>query len=305
MRVTQAVLTDQALTAIRLGLARMARTQDRLSSARRIEVPSDDPAGHAVATRLSARLAATEQFRRQATAARTSLESAEGLLGDFVSLTGRAQELAVAGANGSLGTTERTSLAAEVDQLLEEAVALANTNDGRRYPLGGQETLDAPLSVTRNGTGQITAATWNPRGVDGAIEVDVADGLTVQTNVGGTSVLGDDADSTFLPALLVRLRDALAADDLGTVSGLIADLGTAQTRLGDAQGITGGRLRIVERALSDLDTEEVAARTALSAVQDADVASLAVELSQQEAVYRAALHAASRALQPSLLEFLR
>ena len=68
-----------------------------------------------------------------------------------------------------------------------------------------------------------------------------------------------------------------------------------------------GSSSITERPLatSANDTARTAAKAALSAIADADVAKVAVDLSQQEAVYQAALYAASQAIQPSLLEFLK
>ncbi len=305
MRVTQTLLTDRALAALRENLDRIALGQARLATGRRLQAPSDDPAGHAVATRLGARLAATEQFHSQAEWAAEQLTATDSVLDGFVTIMGRVQELALLGSNGTLGTTERNAMAVEVNQLLEEVVDLANSAHAGRYLLGGRETTTAPLTVTRDASGQITAATWNPRGVDGSIDVDVAEDVAVQANLGGTTVLGADTDPTFLPALLVQLRDALAANDQAAVNGLLPDLAAAESRVTTARSAAGSRLRSVERVLDDLETTRLATQAALSAVMDADIAQVAVELSRQEAVYQAALHAASKAIQPSLLEFLR
>jgi flagellar hook-associated protein 3 FlgL len=305
MRVTQTLLTDRALAALRENLDRIALNQARLATGRQLQAPSDDPAGHAVATRLGARLTATEQFRSQAEWAAEQLTATDSVLDGLVIVMGRVQELALLGANGTQGATERNAMAVEVNQLLEEVVDLANSSHAGRYLLGGRETTTAPLTVTRDTSGKITAATWNPRGVDGSIDVDVAEGVTVQANLGGATVLGADTDPTFLPALLVQLRDALAANDQAAVNGLLPDLATAEGRVTTARSTAGSRLRSVERVLDDLETTRLATQAALSAVMDADIAQVAVELSRQEAVYQAALHAAAKAVQPSLLEFLR
>jgi len=305
MRVTQALLSDRALTAVRQGLERIARTQGRLASGRRVEVPGDDPTAHAAATRLGARLGALEQLARQAGAAREALEAADGALDGLLAVMGRVEELAIRGADGSQGASERAAIATEVNHLLEEAVALANSRENGRYVFGGRETLTPPLSVTRNAAGDITAASWNPRGVDGAIDLDVAEGVQVRTNLGGTSVLGAAADPTFLPAVLIQLRDALAANDPVTVNGLLDELETARGRIADGRAVVGSRLATVDRALDDDQLATLATTAALSAAVDADAARLAVDLARQESVYQAALHAASRAIQPTLLEFLR
>jgi flagellar hook-associated protein 3 FlgL len=250
-------------------------------------------------------VAGIEQLARQAGAARLTMEATDNLTSSLDNLLGRAHELAVRGANGGLSASDRTAMGAEINQLLEEVVELGNTAVNGRYVLGGRETLTTPLTVTRNVNGDITAATWNPRGVDGALDLAVAESVTVQTNLGGTTVLGDDVDPTFLPAVLIQLRDALMTNNQAGVNAALGSLDTAQARLGDARAALGTQLSALDRAEADNEITEVAARAALSSVLDADMARLAVELSQQEAVYQAALHAAATAIQPSLLEFLR
>lgn len=305
MRVTATILMNQALLAMRTTLSLIAKNQGRLATGRRVESPEDDPSSHAAAVRLQAQIDATKQFSRQAERARATLVANDAMLGRFQDILGRVQEISISGADAAKSATDRGAMATEVNQLLEEVVTVANTQDEDRYLLGGRETLTTPITVTRNVAGQITASAWNPRGVDATIDVAIDKGVSVQTNVGGTSVLGADTDPTFLPALLVSLRDALAANDPNAVRGLIDNLQTAGARLAIPVADVGSRLKQVEQTITDLDTKDVAGHTALSAVLDADIARVATELNQQEVVYQASLHAAAQAIQPTLLDFLR
>jgi flagellar hook-associated protein 3 FlgL len=305
MRVTQTVLTSQALLAMQQALGRVAKNQNRLATGRQLLGPADDPTGHAAATRLSARLSEVAQYQRQAAEAQTRLQATGSMLSQLGDLAARVQELALTGSNGTQGQDERAALATEVNQLLEETVSVANATDDGRHLLGGQNTQTRPLVVQRDAGGTITAASWNPRGVDDPVELDVAPGVRVRVNAGGTSVLGQDTDPTFLPALLVSLRDRLRANDGTGVGALIDPLATATARLAVSTAQIGGSLHLVDRAQTDLDGQQTAASAALSAITDADVGRVAVELSQQQAVYQAALAAAAKAVEPSLLEFLR
>jgi flagellar hook-associated protein 3 FlgL len=305
MRITQTVLTSRALLAVQDALARVAKSQNRLATGRQLLDPADDPTAHAAATRLGARLAAITQYQRQATEARTRLEATGAMLSQLGDLAARVQELALTGSSGSQGANERAALATEVNQLLEETVSVAGTRDDGRYLLGGQNTQTPPLTVQRDTDGTIVAASWNPRGVDAPVELDVAPGVRVRVNAAGTSVLGQDSDPTFLPALLISLRDALRANDGAAIGALIDPLATATARLAASNAQIGGSLQLVDRAQTDLDGQQTAVEAALSALTDADIGRVAVELSQQEAVYQAALAAAAKALEPSLLEFLR
>jgi len=305
MRVTNTMLVDGAISAMQQALARIGVSQSRMATGRQLQQPSDDPAGHAAATRIQARVAATDQYKRQAQQAESTLTATDAALGQLQDLLTRASELAVTGANDSNNATDRTAIAAEVNALLEESVTVANTVEDGRSLFGGQETRTPPLTVTRDASGDITAAAWNPRGVDAAVTVGIDQGLDVQVNVGGTAAFGATTDATFVPALLVRLRDALTANDGNAVRATIDQLTTAQARLADPSAAVGGRLGFVQQTLTTLDDKSTAAKAALSAILDADVGRVATELAQQQLVYQASLAAAARAIQPSLLEFLR
>jgi flagellar hook-associated protein 3 FlgL len=304
MRVTNTMLVNQAVAAMQSALAQIGASQARLATGRQLRSPADDPAGQAAATRIQARLAATVQLKRQAQQAGSTLTAYDAALAQLHELLTRADELAVSGASDGKSATDRSAMAAEVNGLLEESVGVANTVEDNRYLFGGQETLTAPLTVTRDASGRITAAAWNPRGVDAAITLEIDEGVMMQTNVGGTAVFGAATDATFVPALLVSLRDALRSNDGEAVRGLIDQIKSAESRLADPSADVGGRLRQVEETLANLDTDSTGAQAALSAILDADVGRVATQLGQQELMYKASLSAAAQAIQPSLLEFL-
>jgi flagellar hook-associated protein 3 FlgL len=89
------------------------------------------------------------------------------------------------------------------------------------------------------------------------------------------------------------------------VRATIDQLTTAQARLADPSAAVGGRLAFVQQTQTTLDDKTTAAKSALSAIMDADVGRVATELAQQQLVYQASLSAAARAIQPSLLEYLQ
>ena len=304
MRITTNMMVNQAQLAMQRALARLAETQRQLADGRRIHGPEDDPAGYAAATRLKARLDATVQFGRQATQAHAVLTAGEAVLARVQPLLARMEELAVGGADGAKGPAERTNMASEVNELLEELVSLANSNDDGRYVLGGQETLSPPLRVTRDVAGNITAATWNPRGVDAPVSIDIAVGSSLQTSVSGTAAFGDDGDATFLPTLFIQLRDALNANDPDAVRTAMGGFAAVESRLGIAIADVGTRLRQADDALVNHEADELAARQALSAILDADLGTLSAELGQHQIAYQASLRAAALAIQPSLADFL-
>lgn len=305
MRVTNTMLVNQAVAAMQSALARIGLSQARMATGRQIQSPADDPAGQAAATRIQSRLDAMAQLKRQAQGAQSMLTADDQAMAQLREILARADELAVSGASDGKSAADRTAIASEVNGLLEETVGAANTLEDSRYLFGGRETLTAPMTVTRDAAGNITAAAWNPRGVDGAVTVEVDEGVMMQTNVGGTAVFGAATDPTFVPTLLISLRDALVSNDATGVRNVIDGLKSAESRLADPSAAVGGRLRQIDQTLANLDTKTTGAQAALSAILDADVGRVATELSQQQLMYQASLSAAAQAIQPSLLEFLK
>lgn len=99
---------------------------ERLSSGQRITHASDDAAGLAISSKLSAELRGIKQASRNANDAVSMIQTAEGGLSQINSLLSRMRELAVEAANGgTLGNSERSSidtefqaLGAEIDRII-------------------------------------------------------------------------------------------------------------------------------------------------------------------------------------------
>ena len=120
-------------------------------------------------------------------------------------------------------------------------------------------------------------------------------------DVDGAAAFGDGPASVF--ATLDRIAATLRAG--GDVRTEITALDSHRdTILREVAGLgtRHGRIRAA-------DGEGLEIRTTLtgqlSAVEDTDLAGTIVELQMQEVAYKAALGAASRVLQPSLMDFLR
>ena len=97
-------ITDQGLANSRLGWvgdnrARAAEAERAVSSGRRIDQPSDDPAGATQILRHQARLRRIEQYSRNNSTARLWINGADGALQAAATGLGRAKTLAVQAGN--------------------------------------------------------------------------------------------------------------------------------------------------------------------------------------------------------------
>jgi flagellar hook-associated protein 3 FlgL len=306
VRVTPGIVSARIAANLQRALAGIVRQQDRIGSGRRMTAPADDPAGAAQALTTRSRLAANAQFQRNVAEVRESLSSSDSVLRGVVDALGRAHELAVQGGNDSNDARDRQALAGEVNQILESVTAYGNSRGQRGTMLfGGQETTVAPYTVTRDAQGQISAVTVNPRGIDGPTAVEVMETLTMPPAVSGTTAFGAPADPTSVFAALITLRDGLNADDGVATRASLAPLAAALERASTVSVVVGTRLSWVAALDERLKDESLVLASALSRVEDIDVAASIAELARLQTTYQAGLASSARTLQQSLLDFLR
>jgi len=292
-RVTQRMLTQTSLDYLQLGLGRLAKVQEQLSTGRILNRPSDNPTDVTAAMRMRDSIAQQAQYSRNAQDGKGWLSQIDSTLSGVTDTVRRARELALQGANsGAMGPAAREALATEVDELRNGLISSANATYLGRPVFGGVTSGSAAYD-----------ATGTYVGVPGDVTRRVADGVTVQVDFDGRDVFGDAGTSVF--AELDDLAAALRAGDTAAIRTGIDDLATRLETVTSARTTAGTRLDRIERA----DTSAIEASNSLSAtlstLENTDLAKAAMDLQLQEVSYQAALSATSRVLQPSLLDFLR
>jgi flagellar hook-associated protein 3 FlgL len=292
-RMTQRMMSQQALLGMQTGLDRLARVQEQLTTGRIINRPSDDPTGATSAMRLRVSVAQQRQYDRNANDARAWLEQVDSTLSSMTSQVRKARELAVQGANsGAMGPQALEALATEVDQLREGLIATANASYLGRPVFGG---------ITDGTQAYDAAGTWV--GVPGSVMRTVGDSVQVRVDVEGPTAFGADGDSLF--DHLTVLADALRSGNTAAVTASIDTLASDGARITDTQSAVGARAARVEQAQQAAGDAELSLKSSLSELENTDLAKATVDLKLQEVAYQAALAATARVLQPSLLDFLR
>ena len=95
---------------------------ERLSTGKRINSASDDAAGIAIATRMTAQSRGIEQAMRNAMDAQSVMDTAEGAQQESANILQRMREVAVQAANDTNVSSDRVNLQLEVTQLIAELV---------------------------------------------------------------------------------------------------------------------------------------------------------------------------------------
>jgi flagellar hook-associated protein 3 FlgL len=125
-RVTHASMARKVTGNMQRSIARLEHLQEQISSNRRINRPSDSPVGTVAALRLRAEIGRNEQIDRNLDDATAWLATADDALTAMADQINRIRDLAIQANNGALGQVERDAVAAEVRQLREGLLNLAN-----------------------------------------------------------------------------------------------------------------------------------------------------------------------------------
>ena len=302
VRMTQGMMSRQALGGMQAGLNRLAKVQEQMSTGRIINRPSDDPTGATSAMRIRASVSDQKQYVRNADNGLGWLNQIDSTLQSATDQVRRAHEVALQGANtGSLGAEAREALAIEVDQIRAGLVSTANATYLERPVFGGVTAGSAAYAEAAL-TGVVTYVPGALTAGDGVVRV-VGDGAKVRVDVEGPEVFGPDGDSLF--DHLTALAAALRAGDPTAITASAGILDADTRKLTNVQADIGVRTKRVEQARSAASDAELRLTSSLSEVENTDIVKASVDLQLQEVAYQAALAAAGRVIQPSLLDFLR
>jgi flagellar hook-associated protein 3 FlgL len=122
--------------------------------------------------------------------------------------------------------------------------------------------------------------------------------------VGHRSDPADPAVFDRVFAAFEQLRAALSANDAPAIEGSIAAFDDALDAVLIEQSRMGAAISRLDTLSSQLGLLSVNLTDQQSRIEDADLAEVTMNLSMQQAVYEAALAAAAKVLQPTLLNFL-
>jgi len=302
MRISNATLRNNVMRNLHASLREMSEAQRKMASGRTVNVPSDNPVVAARLLNLNATLHESAQFQTNVRDGMAWLNMTDVTLGAVGEALHRAKELTLAGANSTLPPEVREFNAREVDQLLRHVVSLANSSfDGSRSLFGGTHHGGLPFATTELPDGTIGLSTTGPTQGRGAISYEIMRGIEMQVNIPGAELF--QGGNVF--GALEMARNALRVAPTADIQVSLAALDQALSQVLDARATTGARQNRLEMAEMRYDEERVTLTALRSKLGDVDMAEAIMNFNVRESVYQAALGAAARVMQPTLLDFLR
>lgn len=308
MRVVTSNAFDSSIHTLQKRQQALTELQQKMTSGKRVERASDDPAAAARAERALERISRAGAQQRAVDASRSAMAQGESALGDATELLQQAREMVVGAGNATYTDAERQTLAASLRGLRDDLFRVANRHDGTgRYLFGGQGSdqpplLDTPAGVVFNGSsGQARAESGEslPLSLDGqAAWLQAPD----PGNPGSTVSVFDTLDRT-IAALATPGRTSAAvaqtvAEGLTGIDAVSANISSWRARAGEALNRADG----IESRLSQ---SKLQAQTEKAGAEDLDMLSAISEFQNKQTGYSAALQTYSLVQRMSLFDYIK
>ena len=147
MRLSTAGMHRSSIDAILEHQVKLSKTQNQVTTGKKFQTASEDPIGAARAAGLERKLADNAQYGRNSNIIQSRLSYEEQTLADITSVLQSARDSALAGANATLGQSERKMIANQVRQNLAALMDMANRQDGNgEYLFAGTSTATRPFA---------------------------------------------------------------------------------------------------------------------------------------------------------------
>ncbi|HZX71651.1 MAG TPA: flagellar hook-associated protein FlgL [Rhodanobacter sp.] len=153
MRLSTNWMFQQSVNTMLNQQSALAATQNQVTSGKRINVASDDPAGAGMVVNLNHILAANTQYSANIDNANTRLSTEQSTLTSVTNVLNSVRSMAVQGINGTLAPSDRSDMATQLVQMRDQLVQLANTTDSNGDALfAGSSTTKVPFVKNADGT---------------------------------------------------------------------------------------------------------------------------------------------------------
>lgn len=270
---------------------------EKIASGKKSNRPSDNPVAMVNAMQLKTALAQLDQYGHNLNTGTSWLNLSESAVSQTLDLVGRAKEIATQMASSTQTADTRAVAATEVGQLLDQAISLGNTQLGGKYIFAGYRTNTVPFSKVT--VGGIETAQYNGDTSDFRVQIGKSETLTAGKN--GQKVL---MDSTIFDTL-GYLKKALENNDQSSVGAQLDNLTTVENHINNQIADIGAQSNLLDTKQGVINSLNTDLQEKLSQAQDADMAEVTIQFNTKQLTYQAALAAAARIDQLTLLNYMK
>ena len=284
---------------------RLSQANQQITSGKRVNVASDAPDQLGELLQLRSNEQQNTQIESNLNLELTNTQSADGAMSSAIQLMDSATQLGAQGLSSTQTADTRTALAQQVEGLLTQMVAISQTQVQGRYIFSGDDDqnptyqldLSAPKGVDQLTSPASTRLIQDPEGGTFAASMTAQQIFDDQNSDGSPA-----SDNVF--AALNSLRTALLNNDQAGISAAQNAVNLASTHLNNAQSFYGNVENRIQSATTYAQNYDTQLQTQIGNIQDADVTTDALILSQAGTQLQAAFQSQAEMPKTSLFSYL-
>lgn len=247
----------------------MGQAMERLSTGKRINSASDDAAGLAISSRMTAQIKGLDQAARNANDAIAMIQTADGASIEVANMLQRMRELAIQSITETNTSTDRANLSVEFVALQAEIARISTTTQWN-----GENILDGSAGTNTDGVViyQVGA------NASQTISIDLGDWATTGAGVYSNGGAANDISSAGTGISLSTSTAAAAA---------LAKIDTAINGINTQRATYGAVMNRLEYVVDNLSNVSQNAEASRSRVEDANYAVETTELARTQIIQQA------------------
>jgi flagellar hook-associated protein 3 FlgL len=271
----------------------------QMTTGRRVNQASDDPAAAAVEVNIAYQMDSCDQYLRSISSLQSEMQTADSSLNSAVTALQSAISLGVEGANGTLSQQDRETLAQQVEGISQQVLGVANLSYNGHYVFAGTADAQPPYVADPSAPGGIAY-----KGNDNVNTVEIETGQSVAANQPGSALFSAAGANVFqaLSDLATALQDPNGTtDEIGNAT---TELRTAYDQLDSARAFYGNTVDQLNGVQNFLNSENVQLSQQQNSAVGVDANVAATNLTNAEQARNATVQAAASLNGMSLMDYL-
>jgi flagellar hook-associated protein 3 FlgL len=311
MRVATSTFPENFLYETNQLQAQQNQLQQQATTGLKFSLPEDNPSGMAEVLNLQCTSSANQQYQTNITNVQNQATTVSSALTSLQAIVSKAGEIATS-SDGTTSPTALQSYATQVNNLIQQAVQLGNTQDSSgNYIFGGTVTSTPPFTATTDANGNVTGVTYS--GNNAQIQVEIGPGVTVSANVPGSNTSGSGAAGVFVDSAsgadlfnhLISLQQDLASGNTAAIASTDApNINKDEDNVVNQVSSNGVLLARLQATSSLTTLRGNSMMSQMSTQTDADLATTLTHLQQTQTAYQAALQSSVMVMNLSITDFL-
>ena len=300
MQVSTKLFNEQSLNRFSNLSGDIQKIQSRIATGKNVLKASDDPVAMINISAAKEKQSQIQRYSSNIDRASSRLSMAEIAITEMQSVITRIYELSIQAKNDTYNNNDRKSIKAEISELRDLTVDLANSKDTNGNSIfSGYRTNILPF--VENVDGEIEY-----KGDQGNHSLKVSETVTMPTSINGASAfmrIKTDDGYTSLFSVLDNLIDEV--ETIGASDESLEHLNNSLNHLSINTTKIGANLNKAETQRNGLSERELLITKSLSGIEDADISALISEMQSLLLSKEAAQQSFMMIGQQNLFDFLR